>query len=557
MKKRSALFLFGLSSLCSFAQYAPEVVGKCPSDAYIGLSLLNNGELRHYNYGEQRDPGYFYLKSTNNGQDWTKIELSKGRYYADRANPLTQTMVRLYYDKKVYCVRYAAGEDGTDQLITVSDKPYIMIKPPVFIRGGKRILVAAHYVGADENEKGARVLYSDDDGLSWKESEPVKAPFHKKEAFHQGIRWNHGAVEPTVIELNDGRIWMIARTSQDQHYESYSCDGGVTWTTATPSPFYATITMPTMGRLADGRLLFVWSNTTPLPELASATGRGDDVFTNRNAIHAAISEDDGVTWIGCRELFLDTRRNAPDFATRPGRDKSVHQSQFVEFAPGKMVVAVGQNTNHRKILRFDVQWLYENSRSDQFSEGLTHWSTFLYYKGIKGHCGYDRKEGGRLLPHPASKDKQAKILHLHHVPNDSLLYAGEGAVWNFPCAKSGEFKTSVRITSASKGGELVLNDRWFNPTDTVATHFGMYTIPLDRQKLNISDDQFHTLTVRWNTQASHTSAEVFVDKRKKPELIVPIRNRTQHGISYAHFLTARETDAVGFDIASVEARKEK
>lgn len=51
-----------------------------------------------------------------------------------------------------------------------------------------------------------------------------------------------------------------------------------------------------MNRLEDGRLLFFWCNTTPLPEMETANGVWDDVFTNRDVTHVAISEDDGKTW---------------------------------------------------------------------------------------------------------------------------------------------------------------------------------------------------------------------------------------------------------------------
>ena len=46
------------------------------------------------------------------------------------------------------------------------------------------------------------------------------------------------------------------------------------------------------------------------PELE---GRAETVFTNRDALHAAISEDDGKTWIGFREVALDPIRNRADF----------------------------------------------------------------------------------------------------------------------------------------------------------------------------------------------------------------------------------------------------
>ena len=47
--------------------FAPIKVGVPPSDAYIGLSKLETGEIRHYNFGEQALPGNFYLSSKDNG----------------------------------------------------------------------------------------------------------------------------------------------------------------------------------------------------------------------------------------------------------------------------------------------------------------------------------------------------------------------------------------------------------------------------------------------------------------------------------------------------------
>lgn len=552
--KYSALFVSCCISVNLLAQQAaPYVVAKAPSDAYIGLSKMPDGEIRHYNYGEQAEAGRFYLSSRDNGQHWTKITTPDTIYYADNINPLTNTMVRLFnHGKGVYCVRYHASENGTTKVAKVSDNALIMLKPPVFIRGGKRILVGTHYAGADKaTHNGARVLYSDDDGITWKESQKVNVPPHKKEGFHQGVRWNHDAVEPTLTELRDGRVWMVMRTAQDSYYQSFSYDGGETWTTATPAPFYGTITMPTFTRLSDGRLLFVWNNTTPLPELATANGVWDDVFTNRNVLHAAISEDDGKSWIGCRELFLDERRNAADFATVQGMDKSVHQTQAVETAPGKMVMAIGQHDLHRKIICFDVAWLYEKERSDDFSQGLRDWSVFQYYKGIKGHCGYNRKSGGELIAHPFGKKN--RVLNLKHVANDSLLYAGDGALWNFPALKKGSFTTSVRIPAGSEGGELLLNDRWFNPTDTTAGWFSSYGLPLTREGLGIKDDRFHTIRIEWNlTDDGVTNARVFIDKQKKPVYELPLRNVVQHGISYVHFMGAKSPDKIGFDIEWVK-----
>ncbi len=36
------------------------------------MSLLETGEIRHYNYGEQSDAGSFYISSKDNGEIWSK-----------------------------------------------------------------------------------------------------------------------------------------------------------------------------------------------------------------------------------------------------------------------------------------------------------------------------------------------------------------------------------------------------------------------------------------------------------------------------------------------------
>ena len=129
----------------------------------------------------------------------------------------------------------------------------------------------------------------------------VTAPAHEPNARDKSVRWQNGASEPSVVELRDGRLWMLIRTSLDRHYQSFSSDGGETWNPAEPSPFYGTITDPTIGRLQDDRLLCLWNNTLPLPEFpkneftapfitqGASDGTSEDVFTNRDALHAAIS----------------------------------------------------------------------------------------------------------------------------------------------------------------------------------------------------------------------------------------------------------------------------
>lgn len=547
-------FLINSLCLCLFAQtpqtdtviWEPKVIGIPPSDAYIGLSLLETGEIRHYNYGEQADGGTFYLSSKDKGLTWTKINIPDNIPFADIRSPLSGEYLRLIPSPGMgtYAIRTKGGLDGGRELIKVSDSMGIMLKPPLFIRNGKRVVVAGHYGLQRGLPKACFTYYSDDDGVTWQRSSLVSTPEHEGGQFHDGIRWNHGAAEPTVIELNDGQLWMLIRTPHDNHYQSFSQDGGETWSEATPSPFYGTITMPTIGRLEDGRILFLWSNSTPLPEVNNTTGVWDDVFTNRNAIHAAISSDDGKTWQGFRELYLDPRRNAEDFGTIPGIDKSVHQSQFVELDPGEVLVSLGQHPLHRVMMRFNVDWLNEKKRYCDFSDGLNQWSVFSYYKGIVGHCGYNRTSGCNL--------EDGKLL-VKYIENDSLLTSLRGAVWNFPAFHKGRLSMSIKFNDVNTKGELILNDRWFNPTDTVASYFAPFSLSLNPDKLKIKDDKFHLLEIEWNLNIKKPTAILYVDKRKR--MTIPLSNESLHGISYLHLLSGRDNNDKGYLIEWVKAEE--
>ena len=211
------------------------------------------------------------------------------------------------------------------------------------------------------------------------------------------------------------------------------------------------------------------------------SGRSEDVFTNRDANHAAISFDDGKTWHGFREMYLTDIRNEPDFRTKGGSaeglDKSVHQFQALELPYGKVLVAFGQHSTARRMAVFDPEWLMEDHREEDLHLGLINLSTQVYYKSVwgnrrtpSGHCAWNRTSGAVLMPDPDGNYEEA--LFLKADPDERLLTPRQGAVWNFPAAKKGEV-----VIMARPGGEgltLTLADRWFNPCDGVAGAFSPY-----------------------------------------------------------------------------------
>jgi sialidase-1 len=133
-----------------------------------------------------------------------------------------------------------------------------------------------------------QVLYSDDNGKTWKGSELVD------------IRDNgDGADEPGVVELEDGRILMYFRTDLGAIYQSFSNDKGITWTTPVASSLVAPVSPSVIKRIpSTGDLLVVWNHTLP-------HRRGG--HTDRFPLTIAISRDSARTWEKIQDFETDVR----------------------------------------------------------------------------------------------------------------------------------------------------------------------------------------------------------------------------------------------------------
>lgn len=504
----------------------PYVVGIPPQNAYTGLVSLDNGEIRHYGLN-------MYISSKDNGRNWDSVFVSDGNLYGKK-DPLNGEYIRLFSgnNDSVFSIRSDGGIDGKWTKTLIDTNGAIMVKPVIFIDNGARAIAAFH----TKYRNGCGVYYSNNSGITWKKSNQVNTPPHEAKGFHKGQRWNHGAVEPSVVELKDGRLWMLIRNAQDNLFESFSEDGGETWSTPVPSRFYGTITMPTIQRLKNGSLLLIWSNTTPLPEVEHSGGYWEDVFTNRDAIHAAISDDDGKTWNGFREIYLNPLRNDSLMATRYGKmgsnDRSVQQSEFVEIDENTVLVALGQHPKIRKILILDLSWLYEKERFDDFSNGLVNWSYHKYIKGIKGHCAYNRKPGAFIIAHP---DKpSAKVMYLKAENDTTLLAQNSGALFNFPRGQKGKVQLRIRVNKGFEGGLISLHDRWFNPVDTVAKLSAMFNLTIEEDFL--TPDIWYDFRLEWRNANNKKTGycNVFIDDKKLAHRL-PIQNKSINGISYLHF----------------------
>ncbi len=531
----------------------PYFVGRPPQNAYTGLVKINDSDIRHYG----KD---CYIISKDGGLSWQTVPVEDGNLYGKQSQ-VTGEFCRVFSvgNDAVYVIRSIGGIDGEWVKEQIDTNGAIMIKPVVYIQNGSRAIAAFH----TKYRNGCGTYYSDDNCKTWKKSNQVNAPDHKVGGLHRGERWNHGAVEPSVVELQNGNLWMLMRTAQDMHYESFSTNGGETWSEPKPSRFYGTITMPTIQRLSDGRILFLWCNTTPLPEVKHPDSYWEDVFTNRDAIHAAISDDDGKNWQGFRELYLNPLRNDSLMATRFGKmgsnDRSVHQSEFVETGDGEILVSLGQHPEFRSLIKFNPEWLYEKERADVFSDGLSNWSCQKYIKGIEGHCAYNRIPGAFVMQHP---DKPGKnVMHLKADYDSTLLSHYSGAVFNFPAGENGELTFRAKFTEGYEGMTISLCDRWFNPTDSTAMIFAMHNFEIPANLSlgktgNLGTSDWHDFKLKWIKSDDLKSGycSVYIDGKKQDNRI-PLNCETINGISYIHFyLTLKNTSNTGVFIESIYAK---
>ncbi len=126
-------------------------------------------------------------------------------------------------------------------------------------------------------------FYSDDDGLSWRES--------SSRLLLSGIRSSAGLQEPGVVELKNGLLYGWARTDLGVQYEFFSRDGGENWSAATPSHFSSPLSPLSMKRIADGRLLALWN---PIPEYL--TRNSDKRNGGRTPLVFSLSGDEALSW---------------------------------------------------------------------------------------------------------------------------------------------------------------------------------------------------------------------------------------------------------------------
>jgi len=148
------------------------------------------------------------------------------------------------------------------------------------LKSGRILIPAARHVlkGEKKFQPGkALCIFSDDDGKTWGLSESL---------LEVPTEIGSGLQEPLVLELLDGRVLMLQRTSAGVQYRSYSSDGGNTWTAPEPTALRSPTSPATLERIpGSDDLLLVWNDHTEAKQNEL-----------RTPLRAALSRDEGATW---------------------------------------------------------------------------------------------------------------------------------------------------------------------------------------------------------------------------------------------------------------------
>jgi len=350
----------------------------------------------------------------------------------------------------------------------------------------------------------AVVFYSDDDGANWKQGTDRLMVLQDESRG----KTRYGAVEPHMIEHINDQIWMLIRTKNGFFWVSTSDDGGTTWPQPVKSRLISSDSPAASARLRDGRLVL----------LLNSCQRWDDprsyAIGGRHVLHAAISDDDGKTWQGFREILRD------DQSAERG-DRGTSYATATETADGNVVVVSGQGKGKKQILLFNPNWLTERNVHDDFSNGLSQWTTY-------------EAKGSDLAVHPMQSGKQ--VLSIRKIEPA----AEAGAVWNFPLAAAGKVNLRMKLGAAGADGTIALSDHYAVPGDTKAEENSLYALRINQLSL---DDGWRDVAIEW---ASDGAATVSVDG-KQAATLQRIR-APMFGVTY---LRLKSADDLGFVVESV------
>jgi hypothetical protein len=270
------------------------------------------------------------------------------------------------------------------------------------------------------------VMYSDDDGKNWKRSASVLRT--------GGGGFESGASEPTVVELSDGKLWMLIRAQTGFLWESFSTDRGVTWSHAVESILPSSNAPATALRLRSGEIAVSWNNHT---------------HSNyaRQCLLLGLTKD-GKTFQGLRELDFTDFTDDPD-ASVP----HVTYSYLTETKDGDLAVSFNKGNwsrhNRPTFARVSKAWILSKDVTADLRDGRTGWHTID--PGPSAAAAVER--------YVLEKDDSMWLEIEQHPKNKNAT----GIVRNIPLLSDGEVR--IKLQTGRSDGYILLGSTLLSPRD--------------------------------------------------------------------------------------------
>ena len=194
-----------------------------------------------------------FRRSSDEGHSWSPMQvcLPEGYYTPFNSCLLLLKSGRILYPLTFYCRQYDAFRRHID-------------------------------VGRPETGPYGLILYSDDDGTTWGTlSHRFYTPFPDRKM---------GLTEPSVYEHENGDLWIWFRTMYGHQYQSFSTDGGITWSPLVPNLFFTSPDAPMQMRRVGDVAVAIWN---PIPYHSVNFGFESWGAPKRTPFVLAVSRRDG------------------------------------------------------------------------------------------------------------------------------------------------------------------------------------------------------------------------------------------------------------------------
>jgi len=375
-----------------------------------------------------------------------------------------------------------------------------------------RLLIPVGFAAEHVRRWGTVNVISDDGGQTWSTG--------REELLRNDVDLD----EATCVELSDGRVLSLFRAGGGYQYECYITDNGDGWTEPQPSRFVSPSAPAQLLRLSDGRIVVVWSNCLKPKHVL-----------NRLVLAAAISDDEGQTWHGYREVARVDSTNPPLVWVcypnlKEGDDGSIALTYYTRHDFSRAMKA-----------RVDPDWLMETHFHEDFSAGLDDWITM-------------KTEGATVAAHPKHPERQ--VLQLRK-PNPDVA---AGASLNFPFGVQGRLTTRVYLRPGFHGGRITLTDHFTYPYYAEDGAFSFNIAPdgtlgigqgegkYEATDVALDKSKWYEVSLQWDAEQSN--CQLLVDGElaaQLPELSdVP-------GVCYLRlWLAAEGSDESGMLVESVD-----